>query len=56
MANQLKMALTDTIQRLRQQKWSQRRIAKELQIDRATVGRYMGQLEAPKPATSEGGA
>jgi transcriptional regulator with XRE-family HTH domain len=53
-ANQLKMALIDTIQRLRQQKWSQRRIAKELQIDRETVSRYLGQLEAPKPATAEG--
>ena len=54
MANQLKMALIDTIQRLRQQQWSQRRIAKELQIDRETVARYLAQLEAPKPATAEG--
>ena len=54
MANRLKMALIDTIQRLRQQKWSQRRIAKELQIDRETVARYLAQLEAPKPATVEG--
>ena len=54
MANQLKMALIDTIQRLRQQQWSQRRIAKELQIDRETVARYLAQLEAPKPATPEG--
>ena len=48
------MALVDTIQRLRQQKWSQRRIAKELQIDRETVARYLAQLEAPKPATARG--
>ena len=34
MANQLKMALIDTIQRLHQQGWSQRRIARELDIDR----------------------
>ena len=54
MANQLKMALIDTIQRLRQQKWSQRRIAKELQIDRETVARYLAQQEAPKPASAEG--
>ncbi len=54
MANQLKMALVDTIQRLHQQKWSQRRIAKELQIDRETVARYLAQLEASKPATAEG--
>jgi transposase len=53
-ANQLKMALIDTIQRLRQQAWSQRRIAKELQIDRETVARYLAQAEAPKPATLEG--
>jgi hypothetical protein len=31
-ANQLKMALIDTIQRLHQQNWSQRRIARELQM------------------------
>jgi transposase len=48
------MALIDTIQRLRQQNWSQRRIAKELQMDRETVARYLAQQEAPKPATSEG--
>jgi transposase len=48
------MALIDTIQRLRQQKWSQRRIAKELQIDRETVARYLAQLKAPKPSTREG--
>ena len=54
MANQLKMALVDTIQHLHQQKWSQRRIARELHIDRETVGRYLAQLEAAKPATQEG--
>src|SRR5437660_9973513 len=48
------MALVDTIQRLHQQNWSQRRIAKELQIDRASVARYLAQPEAPKPATAEG--
>jgi hypothetical protein len=52
-ANQLKMALVDTIQRLHQQKWSQRRIAKELQIDRETVARYLALQEAPKPASPE---
>ena len=54
MANQLKMALIDTIQRLHQQNWSQRRIALELQIDRETVSRYLRLAEAPKPATAEG--
>src|SRR6266571_5378625 len=48
------MALIDTIQRLRQQHWSQRRIAEELQIDRGTVARYLALQEAPKPATAEG--
>ena len=54
MANQLKMALIDTIQRLHQQNWSQRRIALELQIDRETVSRYLRLAEAPKPASAEG--
>jgi transposase len=53
-ANQLKMALIDTIQRLRQQNWSQRRIAVELGIDRETVSRYLQLAEAPKPASAEG--
>ena len=54
MANQLKMALIDTIQRLHQQDWSQRRIALELGIDRETVSRYLQLAEAPKPANLEG--
>jgi transposase len=53
-ANQLKMALIDTIHRLHQQNWSQRRIALELGIDRETVSRYLQLAEAPKPATVEG--
>jgi transposase len=52
-ANHLKMALIDTIQRLRQQNWSQRRIALELQIDRETVSRYLRLAEAPKPAGAD---
>jgi transposase len=47
------MALIDTIQRLHQQGWSQRRIARELQIDRETVARYLAPCEAPKPATPD---
>ena len=54
MANQLKMALIDTIQRLRRQGWSKRRIARELEIDRETVARYLTLDEAPKPATPQG--
>jgi transposase len=53
-ANQLKMALIDTIERLHRQGWSRRRIARELQIDRETVARYLGMGAAPKPATAEG--
>jgi transposase len=51
MANQLKMALIETIHTLRRRGWSQRRIARELDIDRETVGRYLRMAEsAPKPA------
>ena len=52
-----KMALIDTIQRLHQQNWSQRRIATELQIDdRETVSRYLRLAEAPnQPAPRRGG-
>jgi transposase len=41
MANHLTMALIDTILTLRQRRWSQRRIARELGIDRDTVARYL---------------
>lgn len=41
MANQLKMAQIDTILRLHQQKWSIRRIAKELGIHRDSVARQI---------------
>jgi transposase len=51
MANQLKMALIDTIHTLHRRGWSQRRIAVELDIDRATVARYLqGAATDPKPA------
>ena len=41
MANQLKMAVVDAIITLKQRKWSNRRIARELGIDRETVKRHL---------------
>lgn len=46
MANQLKMAMIEAILRLHQRGWSNRRIARELGIDRGTVAR---QLRAGPP-------
>jgi transposase len=50
-ANRLKMALIDTLHTLFEQGWSQRRIARELQMDRETVARHLAGRPAPKPAT-----
>ena len=60
MANQLKMATIDAILTLHQRKWSIRRIAKELGVNRATVARhifYSQQLskQARAPIGSEEG-
>lgn len=51
--NILKVSLQETIEQLARQGWSQRRIARELDIDRSTVGKYVGPKEASeaKPAT-----
>ncbi len=49
MANQLKMALVESIITLHGHGWSRRRIARELGIHRETVGRYVGL--GPKPAS-----
>jgi transposase len=46
MANVLKMAIVQAIQQLHAAGWSRRRIAKELEIDRGTVARY---LPSPPP-------
>jgi transposase len=46
MANVLKMAIVQSIQQLQAAGWSQRRIARELEIDRGTVARY---LRPPPP-------
>ena len=51
--NQLKMDIQQTIGTLSRGGWSQRRISRELGIDRETVARYRRlarQAEAPKPA------
>ena len=43
MANRLKMALIDSITTLHKQGWSQRRIARELGINRESVSRHLRQ-------------
>ena len=53
MANQLKMAVVHTILMLRRLGWSQRRIARELDVDRQTVARYVHSPPVDsKPATN----
>lgn len=57
--NQLKMDIQQTIGTLSRGGWSQRRIARELGIDRETVARYrrLARLaEAPKPAIAPTGS
>lgn len=57
MANVLKLAMIEAIQRLHALQWSARRIALELGIDRGTVGRYLKQSRnEPKPAISPPGS
>ena len=52
MSNSLKVSLQTTIYSLSDRGWSRRRIARELGIDRETVGRY---LRLAKPAISTTG-
>lgn len=57
--NQLKMDLQKTISALSSSGWSQRRIARELGIDRETVARYRRlarQAQEPKPAIAPTGS
>lgn len=67
MANLLKMAILQSILSLKAQGWSQRRIARELGVDRGTVRKYLRQrscgakpanaptgFQEPKPATFAG--
>lgn len=49
MANRLKMAKIQAILELHHRGWSQRRIARELGIDRETVGRYLGLAAGEMP-------
>jgi transposase len=57
MSNLLKVAMIDTIRSLRQRGWSQRRIARELGIDRETVARYLHQhASQAKPAIAPPGS
>jgi hypothetical protein len=57
MANVLKMALIESILSLHAQRWSQRRIARELQVDRETVRKYLRQeLTGAKPAIAPAGS
>ena len=57
MPNLLKVAMIDTILSLYRQGWSQRRIARELEINRETVARYIKQARAaPKPAIAPTGS
>ncbi len=57
MANRLKMAAIKAIQYLLGQGWSQRRVAREVGVDRETVARHArpGESEASKPAISTAG-
>src|SRR5262245_12968867 len=53
MANRLKMALIETIQSLAQRGWSQRRIARELKVDRETVAKHLRDGDHPsRPANA----
>jgi transposase len=57
MANRLKMAILEAILRLQQQGWSQRRIARELGIDRDAVARHIREAQAgSKPANASPGS
>jgi transposase len=57
MSNLLEVAMIDVILSLHRRNWSQRRIAKELGINRETVARYLKQAEAaPKPANAPPGS
>ncbi len=57
MSNHLKVAMIDLILSLRRKGWSQRRIARELDLNRETVARYLKQAGSdPKPANAPPGS
>jgi transposase len=53
---QLKVNQQQTIVTLRRQGWSKRRIARELDLDRATVRKYLAQAEPKSPTPQTGSA
>jgi len=53
---QLKVNQQQTIVALRRQGWSKRRIARELDLDRATVRKYLAQEEPKSPTPQTGSA
>ena len=55
MANQLKVAKVLSIQALHAQGWSQRRIARELGINRETVARHLQEVSQPASAPTGSG-
>jgi len=57
MSNHLQMALVETILSLHERGWSQRRIVKELGINREMVSRYLESATGePKPANAPSGS
>src|SRR5690242_1170721 len=50
MSNRLKMAIIEAILRLHERRWTGRRIALELGIDRETVARHIALAGESKPA------
>ena len=57
MSNLIKVATIDIILSLHRRGWSQRRIARELDVNRETVARYLKQAEAAsKPANAPTGS
>src|SRR6185295_13441410 len=51
---QLKVNQQQTIVALRRQGWSKRRIARELDLDRATVRKYLAQADSKSPTPQTG--